>query len=110
MTVGQLLHPLRVTMLLPATAQRLRRQLDQALEVHTGLLAGRGVEVDDDIQMALGRLAERTVGEIRSALERMDRRTYGVCESCVLPIAPDRLEAIPYARFCSTCAVTAPRV
>lgn len=109
MTVAQLLHPSRDAMLPPATAQRLRSQLDQALEVHTGLLAGRGVEVDD-IQMALGRLAERTVGEIRAALERMDQGTYGVCESCVLRIAPDRLEAIPHARFCSTCAVTAPRV
>lgn len=109
MTVGQLLHPLLDAMLPPATAQRLRSQLGQALAVHTGLLAERGVEVDD-IQMALGRLAERTVGEIRAALERMDQGTYGVCESCVVPIAPDRLEAIPYARFCSTCAVTAPRV
>jgi RNA polymerase-binding transcription factor DksA len=106
MTVGQLSHPLRETTIGSVAAHELRSQLNEALQVHTGFLAGRGVEVDDDIQLALGRLAERTVGEIEAALERIERGTYGRCESCSLLIAPDRLQAIPHVRYCSTCAVT----
>ncbi|WP_433030613.1 TraR/DksA C4-type zinc finger protein [Actinomycetospora sp. CA-053990] len=29
--------------------------------------------------------------------------TYGVCERCGRPIAPERLEARPAARTCVTC-------
>ena len=109
MTVGQMSHDVRDVEVAPVAAPRLRRQLDEALEVHTGFLAGLDVDVEDDIQLALGRLAERTVDEIRAALERIDQGTYGSCEACSLPIAPDRLQAIPYARFCTPCASTAPR-
>jgi hypothetical protein len=42
--------------------------------------------------------------ESREALRRMDEGTYGKCESCGQIIAKERLEAIPYARFCVKCA------
>ncbi len=44
------------------------------------------------------------VAEAREALGRLDRGEYGTCESCGKAIAPARLEAIPFARFCVTCA------
>jgi RNA polymerase-binding transcription factor DksA len=44
------------------------------------------------------------VSEAREALSRIDRGTFGVCESCGQPIAKARLEAIPYARYCVECA------
>jgi RNA polymerase-binding transcription factor DksA len=44
------------------------------------------------------------VGEARAALARMDDGTFGLCEHCRRPIAKARLEAIPYARYCVTCA------
>ena len=44
------------------------------------------------------------VAEARDALNRMDHGTFGICESCGQPIAPARLEAIPFARFCVKCA------
>lgn len=37
--------------------------------------------------------------EIRAALDRIDRGTYGVCEDTGQKIKKERLEAIPYARF-----------
>jgi RNA polymerase-binding transcription factor DksA len=42
--------------------------------------------------------------EAREALRRMDDGTYGICESCKKPIAQERLEALPFTRFCVVCA------
>ena len=35
---------------------------------------------------------------------KLDNGTFGVCENCGQPIAPDRLEAKPAARLCMECA------
>ena len=42
--------------------------------------------------------------EIRAALERVERGTYGPCERCGTEINPERLEAIPWVRLCIRCA------
>lgn len=39
------------------------------------------------------------VAEIDAALERIDNGTYGICERTGEPIAVERLEALPYARY-----------
>ncbi len=44
--------------------------------------------------------------EARDALHRMDSGKFGVCEACEKPIAKERLEAIPYTRYCVKCAET----
>jgi DnaK suppressor protein len=44
------------------------------------------------------------LAEIDAALTRLSAGTYGVCERCGGPIAPERLEARPVARTCITCA------
>jgi RNA polymerase-binding transcription factor DksA len=45
--------------------------------------------------------------EAVAAMARIDRGTYGRCESCGGDIASDRLDAIPYARHCAACAARA---
>lgn len=42
--------------------------------------------------------------EVNDALDRIDRETYGRCENCGQPIAKERLDALPYARYCLRCA------
>lgn len=37
------------------------------------------------------------------ALTRMEKGTYGICRDCGDPIAPARLEAIPWTRVCIEC-------
>lgn len=37
--------------------------------------------------------------EVKSALERIEKNTYGICEKCDKPIERDRLEANPSARI-----------
>jgi DnaK suppressor protein len=40
---------------------------------------------------------------IEEALGRIEKGTYGVCRDCGEPIAPARLNAIPWTRVCITC-------
>lgn len=46
---------------------------------------------------------------VDAALARLDAGTYGACQNCGRPIAPERLEAIPWAAFCIDCQRTAGR-
>ena len=72
--------------------------------------------LDDDGGIDVGLAFERfsidrsrdAVVDIDAAIGRLDEGTYGSCETCHLPIAPERLEAIPHARHCITCANSAP--
>ena len=42
--------------------------------------------------------------KVERAIERVDAGTYGVCESCGSEIPIARLEVLPYATMCVTCA------
>jgi RNA polymerase-binding transcription factor DksA len=44
------------------------------------------------------------LGEIATALERIDKGTFGKCEGCAEPIPRERLKELPYTRVCVTCA------
>jgi len=47
--------------------------------------------------------AQDLLAQIHAAIERIDQGRYGICVRCGQPIAPDRLEALPYASYCITC-------
>jgi RNA polymerase-binding transcription factor DksA len=42
--------------------------------------------------------------EVSAALERTEHGKYGICERCGKTIIRERLDAIPYARYCTRCA------
>jgi RNA polymerase-binding transcription factor DksA len=42
--------------------------------------------------------------EILAALARIDQGTYGQCENCQKSIPIERIDAIPYTRYCAPCA------
>jgi RNA polymerase-binding transcription factor DksA len=44
------------------------------------------------------------LADVEQALQKLADGTYGVCESCGNQIAPARLEAMPAARLCMSCA------
>ncbi len=46
----------------------------------------------------------QVLGEIAGALERLQQGTFGRCEDCEMAIPKARLNALPYTRFCVTCA------
>jgi RNA polymerase-binding protein DksA len=53
--------------------------------------------------LALRERAERALADVDDALERIAAGTYGACTSCGRPIAPERLEALPWAAHCIDC-------
>ncbi len=55
---------------------------------------------DRELDEGLEEGVQQTLREIDAALARMDDGTYGMCEDCGKPIAPERLAAIPWTRFC----------
>lgn len=46
------------------------------------------------------------LNEVNAALHRIDKGTYGDCEHCGQVIRTERLDAIPYVRYCVKCAET----
>ncbi len=56
-----------------------------------------------EVEALLGTLRE-TLFEVDDALRKLEAGTYGQCESCQNPIGEARLEAMPAARLCMTCA------
>jgi RNA polymerase-binding transcription factor DksA len=47
---------------------------------------------------------EQVLEEIADALERITQRRFGLCEECRRPIPQPRLQALPHARYCVSCA------
>jgi DnaK suppressor protein len=60
-----------------------------------------------DINATLLENEEFLVSEVHEALRRIDTGTFGRCEGCGQEIARERLDALPYARFCTKCAEAA---
>jgi DnaK suppressor protein len=65
----------------------------------TGQVTAERGEVD-----ALATTLLEGLHDVDDALAKFDAGTYGTCESCGGPIGENRLEAMPSARFCMTCA------
>jgi DnaK suppressor protein len=59
--------------------------------------------VDTDSLCALVDMSSDTLEQIDAALERIEAGTYGSCEKCRRPIAPERLEFLPFAAQCVEC-------
>jgi RNA polymerase-binding protein DksA len=47
---------------------------------------------------------EKLIEQINLALDRIERGKFGICAECSHEIPKVRLEALPYARCCASCA------
>jgi len=71
-----------------------------------------GKRVGEGTNIAIERFADVAIHDqlmhqlaaVEAALARVADGTYGVCEVCKRPIAVERLEAIPWAATCVSCA------
>lgn len=52
---------------------------------------------------ALRENARSTIDRIETALDKMERGTYGLCDICGQEIPEGRLNAVPYATLCIKC-------
>jgi DnaK suppressor protein len=57
-----------------------------------------------ELRSQLASFESRELAQIEAALDKIKRGRYGRCESCDKPIAPMRLNALPYATECINCA------
>jgi RNA polymerase-binding protein DksA len=64
---------------------------------------------DQQRALALRDRARSQLEQVEAAIARLDAGTYGRCESCGQPIAPERLEALPWAGLCIDCQRAASR-
>ncbi len=59
---------------------------------------------EDAVAITILDSEEQVLADTVAALERIERGVFGNCEQCNHAIGRQRLEAVPYARFCITCA------
>ena len=103
MTISQLSHRNPGSVSGRSTVEILHRKLDDARRAHLNRMQATDDELED-IQVGVVRRREIALTEIWAVRERMDKGTYGICESCLGNISLDRLHTIPYARLCVDCA------
>ncbi|WP_030838863.1 TraR/DksA family transcriptional regulator [Streptomyces hygroscopicus] len=46
---------------------------------------------------------QRVLTEIDEAFARIDDGSYGTCQGCAKPVPAERLEILPYTRYCVAC-------
>ncbi len=76
------------------------RDTDNAEEIDEAILEDRA-KVEIDIKK--GNISDMQ-GQVKKALENMEKGVYGVCEVCGNPIDKARLEIYPEATMCMNCA------
>jgi RNA polymerase-binding transcription factor len=82
------------------------RPLQASIETNTrqGDLADQASGNNEvHIQLKLKQTDAKILQAIEEALYRIEKGTYGICRDCGEPIAPARLNAIPWTRVCITC-------
>lgn len=87
--------------------ERIRLELSEEVEhphVAHGAQTAAATEVSESQrgQQLRGR-EEQHLGQIEAALRRIGDGTFGRCTSCGKQIAPERLEALPWASECIDC-------
>jgi len=98
--------------------QRVKAALDNLHDEHPGSMSDETGEdavydnhladtatdtYDRELDYTLGENAEHVLQEIDAALGRIEQVTYGSCTRCGKPIAPERLEARPWATLDIDC-------
>jgi DnaK suppressor protein len=59
---------------------------------------------DQEFTLGLIENEQSTLELVNEALSRVEKGTYGLCAECDEPISKPRLQAIPYAKHCISCA------
>ena len=92
---------------LEAERARIRAELAEEVEhprVAHGAQTAAATEVSESQRgQQLREREEQHLVQIEAALRRIDGGTFGRCQTCGKPIAPERLEALPWATDCIDC-------
>jgi DnaK suppressor protein len=93
---------------LMAERERLTAELHEIVEAPGPMTYGSQAAAASHVfeqqrDLALRERAEQHLAEVDAALARLDAGTYGRCVECHREIAPERLEALPWAAHCIDC-------
>lgn len=61
------------------------------------------VEREREFETILSSIEKQKLVDIEDAIRKAKEGRYGICEECRTPIQPERLEIVPFARFCREC-------
>ena len=97
-----------------AILERKIAELNRTLRAPSGIQIERSADQMDEIQyaserdLAIGNVDRESamLREVKAALRRLAEGSYGACTECELPISPNRLAAVPWARRCIRCQET----
>ena len=96
---------------LEETKARLVQEIDLELKNEREATKDEGMDTydlaseerDREINFILSDRGRVKIKSIEDALERLSEGSYGICESCGIEIAEERLEALPFTRLCRDC-------
>lgn len=93
---------------LEAERSRLRDELAEGIVAPGPMTYGSQASAASQVfeqqrDLALRERNEQQLAAVDAALDRLDAGTYGRCIRCGEPIAPERLEALPWAAHCIDC-------
>jgi DnaK suppressor protein len=91
--------------------EKIRAEMDQEMRSEREGQKDEGMDTydlaseerDREISFILSDRERAKMSAIDDALARIADGSYGVCESCGLEIAEERLEALPFTRLCRDC-------
>lgn len=79
-------------------------EANSELSIYSNHPADIGQEFSDKAKgIALEKTELEKLHEIKESLYDMEHGTYGICRICKKQIPDDRLEAVPYAKYCVQC-------
>ncbi|MGX1128107.1 DnaK suppressor protein [Streptomyces glaucescens] len=88
------------------TAHEARQRLQHARSSRMAQLQAleeTGQSAADHLMSAQAEAIRRVLKEIDEAFARIDDGSYGTCLGCSRPVPAERLEILPYTRYCVPC-------
>ena len=61
------------------------------------------LESDRNFELRIRDRERKLIGKIKDAIERIDNKTFGICEDCEETISQKRLKARPVTTLCIDC-------
>lgn len=82
--------------------QRLEHERTSRL-THLRAIEEGPADAEDQVIATQKDTVRRVLAEVEAAFTRLGNGSYGICGSCSRPIPVERLEILPYTRFCVPC-------
>ncbi|BCL25463.1 TraR/DksA C4-type zinc finger protein [Streptomyces aurantiacus] len=82
--------------------QRLEHERNSRL-TQLRAIAEAGPDAEEQVMSAQKDTIKRVLAQVEAAFARVQDGSYGLCHDCAKPIPVERLEILPYTKFCVPC-------